>query len=107
VAWAGDGGSNDLVLVQNLIVRLSQQKKTETGVVACVSTDSGGTTFTFTETFASVDSIQATPVGTADRRAVVNFNYGTTNPTTCQVLLFDSAGARVSGDVRLQIEGFS
>jgi hypothetical protein len=107
IGWAGDGGTNDLVLIDNLRTRLSQQKKTETGVVACVSTDTGGTTFTFTETFAAIDSIQATPVGTVDRRAVVDFTYSTVNPTTCKVLLFDAAGARASGDVRLTIEGFN
>lgn len=104
--FTGGGGTNDLLLIDNLRVRASQQKKTETGRLACVSTDVGGTTYTFTETFASIDSIQSTPIGTADRRVVVDFNYATANPTTCKVLLFDSAGARVSGDVALTIEGF-
>jgi hypothetical protein len=106
VDFTGGGGTNDLVLIDNLRVRASQQKKTETGRLACVSTDAGGTTYTFTETFASIDSIQSTPIGTADRRVVVDYTYSTANPTTCKVLLFDSAGARVSGDVALTIEGF-
>ncbi len=106
VGFTGGGGTNDLVLIDNLRVRASQQKKTETGRLSCVSTDAGGTTYTFTETFASIDSIQSTPIGTADRRVVVDFTYSTANPTTCKVLLFDSAGARVSGDVALTIEGF-
>lgn len=106
VDFTGGGGTNDLVLIDNLRVRASQQKKTETGRLACVSTDAGGTTYTFTETFASIDSIQSTPIGTADRRVVVDYTYSTANPITCKVLLFDSAGARVSGDVALTIEGF-
>jgi len=106
VDFTGGGGANDLVLIDNLRVRASQQKKTETGRLSCVGTDVGGTTYTFIETFASIDSIQSTPIGTADRRVVVDFTYSTANPTTCKVLLFDNTGARVSGDVALTIEGF-
>lgn len=106
IDFTSDGGTNDLVLIDNLRVRASQQKMSETGQLTCNAADSGGTTYTFTETFASIDSIQTTPVGTSDRRAVVDFTYSTANPTTCKVLLFDSGGTRVSGDVALTIEGF-
>lgn len=101
-----DGGTNDLARLAGLSLRASQQKITESGTVSCVSTDAGGTTYTFTETFSGVASIQATPIGTSDRRAAVDFNYSTSNPTTCKVLLYDSAGARVTGQVALYIEGF-
>jgi len=106
ITVSGDGGTNDLASMTGLACRVSQQKLTDSGTVACVSTDSGGTTFTFNEVFSGVASIQGTPIGTADRRVVIDFNYSTSNPTTCKVLLFDSAGARASGNVAIYIEGF-
>jgi len=47
--------------------------------------------------FVDVESIQVTPKGTGAVNAVYDF-VDAPNPTDFSVYLFDSAGARVSGD---------
>ncbi len=106
ITVSGDGGTNDLASMTGLACRVSQQKLTESGTVNCVATDVGGTTYTFSEVFSSVLSIQVTPIGTADRRGVADWVVGASNPTSCKVFLWDSAGNRVTGPASVDIEGF-
>lgn len=94
----------DLVHLTALQVTLDALQRDDAGVVACNSADTGGTNATFNAEFVDVQSITVTPAGTGDRRAVVNFAGGS-NPTDFKVLLFDSAGTRVSGDVYWSARG--
>jgi hypothetical protein len=99
------GAGADIARIKKLDVKLDAQLRDDAGTLACVSSDSGGTTGTFAVAFGKVAAITVTPLGTADRRAVVDFAGGL-NPTTFKVLLFDSAGARVSGDVSWAARGY-
>lgn len=87
-----------------LQVTLDALQRDDAGLLSCSSGDTGGTTGTFAVEFVDVQSITATPVGTVDRRAVAECAAGP-NPTTFVVLLFDSAGTRVSGDVYWSARG--
>ena len=97
-------GGDDLVTVTGLNVRFDVKLKNDAGLVTAVSTDSGGTVVNFTVSFVDVTSITVTPKGTAARIAVYDF-VDVANPTSFKVLLFDTAGNRVSGDVSWSVKG--
>lgn len=96
--------TNALSRVNNVKAKLSLKIEEESGTVTCVSSDSGGTTVTFVKAFLDVTEIQATPNGTTAQYAVVNFT-DIPNPTTFKVLLFNSAGTRINGDVFYKVLG--
>lgn len=97
------GGTN-IVSVSGLNVRFDVKLRNDAGTVAAVSTDSGGTTVTFNVPFVDVQSITLSPAGTAARIAVYDF-VDVPNPTSFKVLLFDTAGTRVSGNVGWSVKG--
>lgn len=101
--FASSGG-DDLIQVTALNVRLDVKLKNDAGVVSAVSTDSGGTTVNFNVPFVDVSSITLTPKATAARIAVYDFT-DVPNPTSFKVLLFDTAGNRVSGEVGWNVKG--
>ncbi|TAJ84560.1 host specificity protein J [Reyranella sp.] len=86
-------------------VKLASKTKTDAGMALAVAGDAGGTTVTFNTPFASVSSIQVTPVGTAARYAIYDF-AGTPYPTSFKVLLFDAAGNRLTGQVSWTARGY-
>jgi len=98
-------GGDDLAEVQGLNIKLSGKLKTDSGSGAALSTDSGGTTVTFSAGFIDVQSIVVTPAGTAARYAVYDF-VDVPNPTGFKVLLFDASGTRVSGDFSWTARGY-
>ena len=98
-------GGDDLVEVRGLNIKLSGKLKTDSGAGSAVSTDSGGTTVLFTTGFIDVQAIVVTPAGTAARYAIYDF-ADVPNPTSFKVLLFDSAGNRVSGDFSWTARGY-
>ena len=87
-----------LTQLLSLQVRLDVKQLTDSGEIAAVSTDVGGTVVTLNKAFKDIDSIVATVKQTVRREVVVDF-VDTPNPTTFKVLVFDSAGARVSDTV--------
>jgi hypothetical protein len=93
-------GASDksLAYFYNLKCLLNVKHEQDSGTQACVSTDAGGTTVTLTKAFKSIDSITLAPVATVERKAVFDFAFPV-NPTTFKILLYNAAGARVSGDV--------
>jgi hypothetical protein len=99
-------GGDDLIELSALNIKLSGKLATDSGNGSAVSTDSGGTTVTFGVGFIDVRSINVTPSGTAARYAIYDF-VDVPNPTTFKVLLFDSAGARVSGGFSWTARGFA
>lgn len=98
-------GGDDLVEVQGLNIKLSGKLKTDSGAGSAVSADSGGTVVLFTAGFIDVQAIVVTPAGTAARYAIYDF-ADVPNPTSFKVLLFDSAGNRVSGDFSWTARGY-
>lgn len=101
--FASSGG-DDLVTITGLNVRFDVKLRNDAGTVAAVSSDSGGTTVNFNVAFVDVQSITLSPKGTAARIAVYDFT-DVPNPTSFKVLLFDTAGTRVSGDVGWSVKG--
>lgn len=97
-------GGDDLVTVTGLNIRFDVKLKNDAGTATAVSTDSGGTTVSFNVSFVDVESITVTPKGTAARIAVYDF-VDVINPTSFKVLLFDTTGTRVSGDVSWSVKG--
>lgn len=96
--------TNSLTRINNVRSKLSLKIEEESGTVACVSSDVGGTTVTFVKAFLDVEEIQATPNGTTSQFAVVNF-VDIPNPTTFKVLLFNDSGTRINGSVFYKVRG--
>jgi len=101
--FASSGG-DDLITVTGLNVRFDVKLKNDAGVASVLSTDVGGTVINFNVSFVDVDSITVTPKGTSARIAVYDF-VDVPNPTSFKVLLFDTSGTRVSGDVSWSVKG--
>lgn len=98
-------GGDDLVSLSAFNVRLDVKEQSESSFLSCVSTDAGGTTYTFTKTWLDVNSITATAQGTNNYIVVVNFTDAP-NPTSAKFLVFNAAGTRVSADIGLLIRGY-
>jgi hypothetical protein len=97
-------GGDDLITVTGLNVRFDVKLRNDAGTVTANSADSGGTTVTFNVAFADVQSITVTPKGTSARIAIYDF-VDVANPTSFKVLLFDTAGSRVSGEASWSVKG--
>jgi hypothetical protein len=96
------GGQYDLSQLQ---VLLDSKLKNDAGTVSAVSTDAGGTVVNFNVPFIDVTSIVLTPLGTTPLDAIYDF-VDVPNPTSFKVLLFNSAGTRVSGTVSWSARGY-
>jgi len=95
----------ELVQIDTLNIRLDTKKLYDSGVVTANSGDSGGTTVTFNKAFIDIESITLTPESTDAVFAVLSFTDAP-NPTDFQVLVFNTAGSRVTRDVRWAADGF-
>ena len=105
VAYAfSSTGNDDLLQIDGLNVRLDVKIKNDMGNGTANSADSGGTTVNFNVPFVDVESIAVTPSGTTARIAIYDF-VDVPNPTSFKVLLFDTAGTRVSGPFSWQARG--
>ena len=92
------------IQLQGLDLKLSTTQVIESGNINCVSTDSGGTTVTFTKAFIDVFSITVNANATTPVIAIYDFT-DTPNPTTFKILLFNTAGTRISGNASYQVIG--
>lgn len=97
-------GGDDFVTVTGLNIKMDAKLKNDAGTATANSADSGGTTVNFNVSFVDIESITVTPLGTSARIAVYDF-VDVPNPTSFKVLLFDTAGNRVSGTVSWSAKG--
>jgi hypothetical protein len=97
-------GNNDLLLLTGLNTRMDAKLINDAGNGTAVSTDSGGTTVTFTRSFARVTSISVTPASTSAVLATYSFT-DVANPTSFKVLLWNTSGARLSGSFSWTAKG--
>jgi hypothetical protein len=100
----------DLYVITGLNVRLDIKLKNDAGSVNALSTDTAGTQVNFGQSFTSVTSItltagQTTTTGAVGLVPIYIFN-GAANPVGFQVMLYNSAGARVSGTVSWSAKGY-
>ena len=77
---------------------------TSTTTSGNVTLHGGGTVVSFNYTFIDVASIAVTPAATSAVIAVYDF-VDVANPTSFKVLLFNTAGARVSGNFSWSARG--
>lgn len=93
-----------LIRLQDFLVNVTLQTVEEFGQAAVLAADSGGTTVPFTISFADVDDIQLTALGTTFASPVLNFT-DTPNPPSFKILLFDEDGNRINGNVGYRVRG--
>lgn len=86
----------DLAYLTYIRTLVSIKLRSDSGSVACLSTDSGGTQVNFNLTFLDVDSITVTANSTTPVIAIFDF-VDAPNPTGFKILLYNTSGTRVSG----------
>lgn len=99
--------------LNNLTTKLDTKLKSLTGSAYTAAGDSGGTTVYLTDdklstgpkTFIDVESITVAAQGTTPLYAIYDFT-DSYSPLSFKVLLFNSAGARVSGTVSYSVRGY-
>lgn len=91
--------------LEQLTVTLDSKIKNDAGSLTASASDVGGTQVNFNVPFVDVASINVTPRGTTLVSAVYDF-VDAPYPTGFKVLLFNQAGARVSGDVSWAARGY-
>ena len=96
---------SDPVFLSALNIRLDQKQRSDNGMATCNAGDTGGTVVNFNTQFYAVTSITVTPQGTTVLVPVYDFAGGA-NPTGFKILLFNSAGARVSGTASWNVKGY-
>lgn len=102
-----------MAALSNLSVKLDTKLKSQTGAIYANASDSGGTLVYLTDTklatgtksFIDVESITVAAQGTAPLYAIYDF-ADAYNPLSFKVLLFNSSGARVSGNVSYSVKGY-
>jgi hypothetical protein len=100
-------GADDtaLMLIYNLTVNLNVKREVDSGDVAALSTDAGGTEVVFNKAFKDVESITAAVAGTTVPYVVVYDFVDIPDPVHFYVYVFDAAGARVSKTVSWKVRG--
>jgi len=101
-------GVSDTSLLEfyNLIINLNIKIETDSGHGFADKDDVGGTTFTFNKAFKDVNSITVTADLNVSGTAVYDF-VDIPNPTDFEVLVFDSAGARIDADISWKARGIT
>lgn len=77
----------------------------DAGSTVCSASDTGGTIAYFNTQFADVSSIVVSASGTTPITAIYDFT-DVPNPTSFKILLFNSAGTRVSGTASWSVKGY-
>lgn len=102
LTMAGTGG----VVLRGIRTTLSSKKVSEAGIVDAVAADVDGTLVVFEQSYIDVTNIMLTAGGVIPRIAIYDF-VDVPNPVSFKVLLFDTAGVRVSGPVSYAASGAS
>lgn len=105
IALPGAASSLSLIWFYNLRVRLDVKKAVDSGNIVANAGDAGGTTVTFNKAFKDIDSITVSVLkNTTGRIAVYDF-VDIPNPVSFKVLVFDTAGVRVTEEVSWKARG--
>lgn len=97
-------GGDDLLVLTRLNVHLDSKLRNDAGSGIANAADSGGTTVNFNIAFVDVQSISVTAASTSAVFAVYDF-IDVPNPTSFKVLLYNTAGTRVSGSFSWSARG--
>lgn len=93
-----------IAMVSNVRLKVDVKIDTDQGRITANSGDSGGTTVTFNKEFADIKSITVSANSTTDVKAIYDFT-DVPNPTSMKVLVFDTAGSRVTREVSWNVRG--
>lgn len=96
--------TSNLLGIDPLTYVLDLKLKTHQGMTSCNSGDAGGTSVDITGIFLDVQAITVTPQATTDVHAVYDFTDAP-SPTSFKILLFNTAGSRVSGTASWTVRG--
>jgi predicted phage tail protein len=97
--------SKDLLKISSIRLNVDIRVISDSGSVVCNASDVGGTTVLFNIPFVDISSIVVSPIGTTPITAIYDFT-DIPNPTSFKVLLFNSAGTRVSGTASWSVRGY-
>lgn len=103
LTFSGSDG-DDLFIINSFRIMMDVKKETDSGSVTALSTDAGGTEVTFNKTFKDVNSITLTTNSIQPITAVYDFT-DVPNPTSFKILVFDSAGYRITYPVSWKARG--
>lgn len=100
-------GGDDLLLLNNLNVRLDSKIRNDAGTGIANSGDSGGTVVNFNVDFVDVQSITVTPITPVPAAAVIAvYDFvDVPDPDSFKVLLYNTSGTRVSGNFSWSARG--
>jgi len=98
VTIATDSPETGMLLINSLRLKISLTKKTDSGSIEALSTDTDGTVVAFNEDFIDVNSIVLTPEG-PDYATAVKIFTDAPYPTEFKVKVFDVNGNRITRDV--------
>lgn len=105
LTFTPDGGSDDLLKVTRLNIRLDKKRINDAGMVDCLASDTGGTQVNFNIAFTDVNSITVTPkAGGTAVYGLYDFS-DVPNPTGFKILLYNAAGDRVNGTASWSAKG--
>ena len=76
----------------------------DSGKVSVLASDTAGTEVFFHIMFRDIDSITLTPLSLSEQTAIYDFQ-DVLDPRSFKILLFNPAGARVSGEVSWKARG--
>lgn len=103
-------------MISNISTKLDSKLKTINGMVSCLASDSGGTTVYLTDdrtstgnkVFLDVDAIQLTGLYNATYPGLTSIYdfVDAPNPLSFKVLMYDTAGNRISGTSSYTVRGF-
>jgi hypothetical protein len=85
-------------------VNLDVKRELDSGEIAALAADVGGTEVTFNKAFKDIDSITLAVAGVVPRTALYDF-VDIPNPTGFKISVFDSAGGRVNATVSWKARG--
>jgi len=99
-----DGSSDsDLMELADFSTTLAVQRLTEEGTAYADAADTGGTMVSLSKDFTVINSITATPKG--DVNYATATDWTDPNPSSFDIVMYDSSGNRVSGDVSYTVRG--
>lgn len=98
------GGTNKLIKISDLFVRLDIKETTDSGTIAALAADASGTTVTFNKSFKDIRSIVVSVNTTTEKKAIYDFT-DVPNPTSFKVLVYNAAGSRVDATVSWLCKG--
>lgn len=92
------GGVHKLIQLFNLSIKLDVKQITDSGTIAVLAADVGGTVVTFNKAFKDINSIVLSVRNTVEINAIYDF-VDAPDPTDFKILAYNAAGSRTNATV--------